>query len=230
MSGASPENALVPVSEEYGDVYFSRQDGLAETRHVFLNGNDLPARWQGQSDFTIAELGFGTGLNFMATAALWKETVEPEAKLTYIGFEKHPLDQKAVKTALEPFQDRLDQEQLKIYHNAYPGVFESITELEITSGVRLVLVSGDVNETLPTQNFRASSWYLDGFKPATNPEMWSQTVFKEMARLSRPGASFATFTAAGLVKRGLMQQGFAVQKVKGYGRKRDMLIGTLEAQ
>lgn len=210
-----------PRSKEFDDVYFSAENGLAETQHVFLAGNSLPERWGGRREFIIAETGFGTGLNFLAAWKLFEETAAPDQTLHFISFEKFPLSAAQI------------EEYLSVWQSEFSGLLEVLVQ-KYTSGavqmndrVRLTLIFGDVNEEIVKQNFKADAWFLDGFKPSSNPEMWSETVFQNMARLSAEGATLATFTAAGFVRRGLTAAGFAVKKVPGYGTKRDMTVGQL---
>ena len=217
MTGASAKGTL--RSKEFDDLYFSAEDGLAETRHVFLDGNDLPGAWQGKERFVIAETGFGTGLNFLAVWKLFEETAREGQTLEFISFEKYPLNAVEIEAALEPWADELDVVELISVYSQESCV------LQINEHVTLHLIFGDVNEELPKLEAQVDCWFLDGFKPATNPEMWTDTVFENMARLSRQGTTFATFTAAGVVRRGLQTVGFDVRKVAGFGRKREMLVG-----
>lgn len=211
-----------PRSKEFDDVYFSAENGLAETQHVFLAGNSLPERWHGRRDFTIAETGFGTGLNFMAVWKLFEETAEPYQKLHFISFEKFPLQKQEIEEVLAPF---LSTSGLDDYLKKFIPVY-SEGRIQITDRVTLTLFFGDVNDEILKLDIKIDAWFLDGFKPSSNPDMWSETVFQNMARLSVPGATLATFTAAGFVRRGLQAAGFEIQKIPGYGRKRDMTIGV----
>lgn len=218
-----------PRSKEFDDVYFSALDGLAETRHVFLKGNDLPARFAERSEFTICETGFGTGLNFLAVWAEWRAckargTLEKNHALRFVSYEKYPLKREEIERFLDPWWSEF--EALKApYLSQYPQQLCGTAQLSLPENVELVLIFEDVNSALPAQEYAVDAWFLDGFKPSSNPDMWSDTVFAQMARLSNQGATFATFTAAGFVKRGLVASGFAVEKVRGFGRKREMLIG-----
>jgi tRNA 5-methylaminomethyl-2-thiouridine biosynthesis bifunctional protein len=219
-----------PFSPRYGDVYFSRESGLAETRHVFLHGNRLEARFAALSPraaFTIAETGFGTGLNFLCAWQAWREHAPQGARLDYVSVEKHPLDARelAQTLALWPQLAPLAAKLLARYHALTPGW----NRLDCEDGVRLTLLVGDALESLAQARFLADAWFLDGFSPARNPAMWQPALFHAMARLCAPGASFATFTSAGAVRRGLGEAGFAVEKIKGFGKKRDMLAGRLAA-
>lgn len=216
----------VPRSKQFDDVYFSMQDGLAETRHVFLDGNGLPSAWCGQECFTICETGFGTGLNFLAVLKLWRDTPEDirPKKLCFISFEKYPLSRDQIAEYLSVW-DELES-QLDELLSVYPDEIQR-GEYELSlDGVSLTLYFGDVNEDMPRLNTQVDCWFLDGFKPSSNPDMWSEAVFANMARLSKKGASFATFTAAGFVRRGLQAAGFEVRKVPGFGRKREMCVGS----
>ncbi len=211
----------VPRSEMFDDVYFSAEDGLAETRHVFLDGNGLPDAWGGCDEFTICESGFGTGLNLLAVAKLWQESKGKPKKLRFISFEKYPLERAYIGAHLERWSEL--SSVLSVFLTVYQeGRFT------LFDGFDVELIFGDVNEKLPRLDIDVNCWFLDGFKPSSNPDMWSEAVFSNMARLSDNGASFATFTAAGFVRRGLEAQGFGVRKVSGFGRKREMIVGSYE--
>ena len=214
----------VPRSEQFDDVYFSVQDGLAETRHVFLDGNNLPDAWQGCETFTICETGFGTGLNFLAVLQLL--AVSP-VKLHYISFEKYPLSKSQIRDYLSHWSEL--REELEMLLSVYPDICEGCFTVQCSENVKLTLFFGDVNDEISALDETVDCWFLDGFKPASNPSMWSVVVFKHMARLSAQGATFATFTAAGAVRRGLEAVGFEVRKVPGYGRKREMSLGVFHA-
>lgn len=222
--------ASVPRSERFDDVYFSVEDGLAETRHVFLEGNRLPERW-GDHDFrgtfVIGETGFGTGLNFLAAWLLWKtlRVNNNPRRLEFISVEKYPVNGAFIRDVLSVWEEELG-DKLARFCDLYPVPKTGAHSIDVAEDVRLTLHIGDVAEVLPTLEARVDAWFLDGFKPATNPEMWTDEVFSHMARLSHAGTSFATFTAAGDVRRGLQAAGFEVHKVPGFGRKRDMLTGV----
>lgn len=216
----------VPRSEQFDDVYFSVQDGLAETQHVFLDGNGLPDAWIGQDVFTICETGFGTGLNFLAVLQLLRSVpvhIRPK-NLHFISFEKYPLTRDYILAHLSHW-DALRNE-LDSFLSVYPiDLSGGKYDLEVLDGVRLTLYFGDVNDVMPTFAEDVDCWFLDGFKPSSNPDMWSEAVFQNMARLSHTGSTFATFTAAGFVRRGLQSVGFEVRKVPGFGCKREMCVG-----
>ncbi|RJE85783.1 tRNA (5-methylaminomethyl-2-thiouridine)(34)-methyltransferase MnmD [Paracoccus onubensis] len=201
----------VPVATAFDDPYFSIADGLAETRHVFLAGSDLPARLR--PGFHVAELGFGTGLNCLALAAMTQVPV--------------------VMTSFEAFP--LSLSQLEQAHAAFPELAGLAAELRAGWGadtifvgqVELRLMLGDVRDTLPLWQGRADAWFLDGFSPARNPEMWSEAVLTEVGGHTAKGGSFATYTAAGHVRRALEAAGFTVERRPGFGRKRHMSRGVM---
>lgn len=219
----------VPRSKEFDDVYFSVEDGLAETRHVFLNGNDLPQRWQGSDVYVICETGFGTGLNFLATLKLWNECAvdkRPDT-LRFISFEKFPLERDYIEHHLSCWDELSDE--LACLLAVYPESLSPARHtLKVAPNVELVLLFGDVNDEIPVLQERVNCWFLDGFKPSSNADMWSDTVFANMARLSDVGSCFSTFTAAGFVRRGLNAVGFEVRKIAGFGRKREMAVGVYQ--
>lgn len=222
-----------PRSDQFDDIYFSAEDGLAETKHVFLDGNGLPEAWetkgQDKKAFTICETGFGTGLNFLSAWKLFEETANPDQTLDFISFEKYPLTPEAIRAALSPwaefFGDRID-----ILCAEYPLRIAGFHRIKISSQITLTLIFDDVNDAIPQLMASVDCWFLDGFTPAKNPDMWSETLFQNMARLSNHGTTFSTFTAAGDVRRGLSRAGFSVEKQKGFGRKRDMIIGQFEGE
>lgn len=222
-----------PRSRQFQDPYFSSTDGLAETRYVFLHHNHLAQRWQQppHQPFTVLETGFGSGLNFLATWAAW-EQADALCRLHFISIEKYPLRRADLQRALALWPMlRIPAEALLA---AYPPALPGPHRLIFAEG-RLILDLwfGDVLEVLDALAAPAEgvvdAWFLDGFAPAKNPAMWQPELFLAMARLSRAKARFSTFTAAGEVRRGLLAAGFRVEKVAGFGRKRDMLCGDWPA-
>ncbi|PQA89184.1 bifunctional tRNA (5-methylaminomethyl-2-thiouridine)(34)-methyltransferase MnmD/FAD-dependent 5-carboxymethylaminomethyl-2-thiouridine(34) oxidoreductase MnmC [Hyphococcus luteus] len=216
---------LAPRSIGFDDVYFSG-DGAAETRHIFLAGNGLPARFDAPR-FSIGELGFGTGLNFLCAWAAWNKAEKPEgARLSFFSVEAFPLSAGDMARAheawpdFEPLAARM-REQLPPPH---PG-FHHIA----FGDVSLTLYYGDALAGLSQTQGGVDAWFLDGFSPAKNPAMWSEDIFKELARLSKRQASFATFTVAGGVRRALEAAGFDWEKRPGFGRKKQMLAGRITA-
>lgn len=227
-----------PVSRDFDDVYFSNDNGLEETRYVFLGGNDLQTRFPEHSRklFIVAESGFGTGLNFLT---LWQafaafRAEHPDAtleRLHFISFEKFPLTRDDLQKAhahwpeLTPFAGQLQAQ--------WPQAFAGCHRLLLDEGrVTLDLWFGDINQLTDTLdeslNQQVDAWFLDGFAPSKNPDMWTPALFQAMARLTRAGGTLATFTSAGFVRRGLQEAGFTMQKRKGFGRKREMLSGVME--
>lgn len=211
-----------PVAPDFGDIYFSAQDGLAETRAVFLAGCGLPHAWQGRDRFTIGELGFGTGLNFLAAWQMWRDTRPDDAWLHYISIEKYPLRRADAGRALSawpelaPLADRLIASWPQPLKGAHRLRFDD-------ERISLTLFQDDVAAALPQIEADIDAWFLDGFAPSGNADMWAETVWPQLARLSRPGARAATFTVAGAVRRGLQAAGFEVEKKPGFGRKRERL-------
>jgi tRNA 5-methylaminomethyl-2-thiouridine biosynthesis bifunctional protein len=218
-----------PRSQQFDDVYFSAEDGLAETRHVFVEGNGLPGRWQDRDCFTIAETGFGTGLNFLAAWKLFMETAPSGAFLDFISVEKYPLSAAEIRSGLAHWSADLAP-YLEKFLAQYPLRTAGFHRVVFDGRVALTLIFDDVLQAFPTLEATVDCWFLDGFSPSKNPDMWAPDVFTQIARLSAPGATFATFTAAGEVKRGLRAAGFDVRKQRGFGRKRDMLTGTFPGE
>ncbi len=234
-----------PFSSAFGDIYFSRGDGLAETEYVFLAQNRLAERWQALDPqrggvFTIAETGFGTGLNFLCAWRLWKKTAPPSWRLHYVSVEKFPLDRTTLERALQQWR-HIEQfpELSEILLSQYPPRIRDFHLRHLTEAVTLQLLFGDATEQLHAlhdsaapaliNNFHIDAWFLDGFAPAKNPEMWQPELFEQIGRLSKPGTTFATFTVAGIVKRGMQTAGFAIEKFPGFGSKRQMLRGEFRS-
>lgn len=223
-----------PVADAFDDVYFSNDNGLHESQYVFLANNGLPERWQHHPylQFTIFETGFGTGLNFLLS---WLRFIEfkqanpaSPLKLHFVTFEKFPLEKDDLKQALTawPELSELAVQLIEQYPPALPGCHRLLFE-----HVTLDIWLGDVNGCLPTlispESGIADAWFLDGFAPSKNPDMWQDGLFKQMGRLARNGCTVASFTAAGFVRRGLIGAGFAMKKVPGFGKKREMIAGQL---
>lgn len=206
-----------PVSTRFDDPYFSLENGLAETRHTFLAGNGLPERLR--DGFHVAELGFGTGLNLLA---LWQMAQEAGVSIRYTGFEAFPISADEASRALAPFAP------------AFPDLAETLTAHWPEQGGNFTapglvaeVIPGDARKTLPAWQGRADAWFLDGFSPAKNPELWEPALLAEVARHTAPSGTFATYTAAGHVRRALSEAGFTVTRQPGYGRKRHMSTGLL---
>lgn len=217
----------VPVSTRFDDVYFSREDGLAETAHVFLQGCCLPDAWRGADrQFTIAETGFGTGLNFLATWRLWRESRPAGGTLHYVAVEGFPLSRPQLGETLSAFPRLTDLAERLRDRYPEPATGGSHRIWFPEDHVCLTLLIGEVADVLGGLEARVDAWFLDGFAPAKNPSMWRPAVLTQVARLSKPGTRLASFTAAGAVRRGLAELGFAVEKRTGFGRKRDCVAAT----
>lgn len=237
----SPEG--LPYSPGFGDLYFSKEDGLAETRHTFLNGNLIEERFAqlaNDAQFSILETGFGTGLNFLATLEAWHRLAPPTARLNFVSIEAYPLDIDDLKRAhalwpeLKSFAEPLA--------DSYPHLTPGFHLMEIGPHIRLILIFNQANESLkqlagPAHPAlldylpnRIDACYLDGFAPRVNPDMWDGELFPLIASLCKESATLATFTAAGAVRRSLQDSGFEVKRVPGYGRKREMISAKLLAE
>lgn len=221
------QDDLTPRSQRYDDIYFSPQDGLSESIAVFIEGIGVPDVWVDKKDYTICELGFGTGLNFLTTLREWKKSARSDQTLHYIATELFPLTKNDIEKAIH--WEELDALKDSLLEQ-YPS-----SQIELDDGaVKITLLCGDSAEMLTELDCKIDAWYLDGFSPQKNPAMWSKDVFSQMARLSVPGAKLATFTAAGFVRRGLIAVGFNIHKRPGYGKKREMLngefFGTLDVE
>jgi tRNA 5-methylaminomethyl-2-thiouridine biosynthesis bifunctional protein len=218
-----------PRSRLYGDVYFSGEDGLAETRAVFLEGCGLPGAWAGRRRFTVAELGFGTGLNVAALLELWARTRPPAGQLHVFSLEAHPITAQEAARALARWpQLAAIAAQLTA---RWPGPAAGVHRLELPDlAATLDVAIGEAAAALGGWQGRADAWFLDGFAPSKNPAMWSDALMGLVAARSAPGARAATFTVAGQVRRALAAAGFAVEKRPGFGRKRERLAAVLPGE
>ena len=220
QSGLEWRDGDVPVSLRFDDPYYSLDNGLAETGHVFLAGNDLPARFH--DGFQIAELGFGTGLNLLAAMQAWR-VAGSQGQLRFTSFEAFPL---------------APEDMIKA-QSAFPSVSDVAAELaphwtggEVrieTSALRFELIVGDARQTVAKWGGQADAWFLDGFSPAKNPELWTPELMADVGRKTAKGGTAATYTAAGFVRRGLEDAGFHVTRMPGFGRKRHMTTARMGA-
>ncbi len=211
-------NGRVPVSPRFDDPYFSLENGLAETAHVFLAGNGLPGRFvQG---FHIAELGFGTGLNMFAALRDWTQG-GVDGPLRFTSFEAFPLQAQDMAHALQAFPELA--EIAAPFLQAWAQGARHFRDDRLIAEIHI----GDARKTLPRWQGKADAWFLDGFSPARNPELWEPALLAEVARHTRPGGTAATYTAAGFVRRGLQGAGFQVERRTGFGRKRHMTVARM---
>ena len=203
----------VPVSTRFDDPYYSLENGLAETRHVFLDGNELPARFR--DGFHVAELGFGTGLNLLAAVQAWREA-GVSGVLRYTSFEAFPMEAADMIRAQAAFPE------VSGIAGELAAQWQSGARAFRLPGLEFEMIEGDARECLPKWAGRADAWFLDGFSPAKNPELWEAGLMAEVGAHTAPHGTAATYTAAGFVRRGLEAAGFTVTRVPGYGRKRHM--------
>ncbi len=216
--------AGTPYSPLYRDIYHSSESGPGQARHVFLGGNGLPLRWSGARVFTIVETGFGLGLNFLATWQAWRENPARPGRLHFVSVEKHPFTQEALAELHARYPEFAALST--VLQAAWPPLVPGLHRLEFEEGgVTLSLILADALDALAKLELAADAFYLDGFAPDRNPELWSPAVSKALARLARPGATFATYTTARGVRDNLAAAGFAVETRPGFGRKRQMLAG-----
>ncbi len=219
----------VPYSAAYGDIYHSADGGAGQADHVFLRGCGVPQAWANRAAFVILETGFGTGLNFLATWAAWQMDPARPQRLHFLSVEKHPFEAADLARlhAQWPQFRRLSDELLANWPTPTPGFHR----IALDHGrVQLTLMLGDARELLPQLQAEVDAFYLDGFAPDCNADMWQPGLFDEMARLARPGAVVATYTVAAPVRAGLERAGFACEKRTGFGRKRQCLRARFSAE
>ncbi|SDX48704.1 tRNA U34 5-methylaminomethyl-2-thiouridine-forming methyltransferase MnmC [Ruegeria halocynthiae] len=201
----------IPVSDRFDDPYYSLQNGLEETRHVFLTGNDLPVRFV--PGFHIAELGFGTGLNLLTVWSAWESSGQA-TPLRFTSFEAYPMAPDDMARALAAFPE-LSAWAVR-FLNAWTG------QKCVLDTLHLEVITGDARQTLPAWDGAADAWFLDGFSPAKNPELWGADLMQQVADHTVQGGTAATYTAAGFVRRGMSDAGFDVTRGPGFGHKRHM--------
>lgn len=216
MTNTQPDidwrDGRVPVSRRFDDPYFSLDDGLAETLHVFLAGNDLPARFS--DGFHIAELGFGTGLNLLAALQMWRDTGQ-RGVLHFTSFEAHPLTTQEMTRAHGAFPE------LNALAQDLAPMWANLPEIDLPD-LRFRLIVGDARDTISQWSGRADAWFLDGFSPAKNPELWGRDLMANVFARTRENGTAATYSAAGDIRRRLSAVGFDVERAEGFGRKRHM--------
>ncbi|OHV81264.1 tRNA (5-methylaminomethyl-2-thiouridine)(34)-methyltransferase MnmD [Ensifer sp. LCM 4579] len=212
----------MPYSVEFGDHFYCRTDGRLECGHVFLAGNRLPGRWPGCGAFTIGELGFGTGLNFCETWRQWKQSSPNGGRLHFVSFERFPMQAEEIDRALSHWQE-IDAERQALVAN-WPHLPAGRIDVDFGE-IRLTVVCGAAIDGVTAALERFDAWYLDGFAPSRNPDMWSEELMRLVFERTVPGGTFATYAAAGFVRRNLAAAGFAVERLPGFAGKREMLRG-----
>ena len=223
-SKLSISSKLGVYSKFYNDIYFDKANGMQESDHVYLKTNNLAMKFKNTDMFTVAELGFGTGLNFLLTWQLWLKSRKPNSSLTYISFENAPLSKIELIRVHKLFNNLSDLS--KFFIKKIPQIFQSTHQIFFELGnVKLVLIYDDFL-SLSNFNFKADTWYLDGFSPKQNPNAWTEKLFKEIYKHTNWRGSLSTFTVAGHVRRGLQKNGFYVSKTKGIGKKKEILFAV----
>jgi len=213
----------MPYSSAFGDHFYCREDGRAECGHVFLAGNGLPERWRNGGPFTIGELGFGTGLNFCETWRVWK-ALNPGGRLHFISFELYPMARDNIAKALGRWSEIARETQTLV--EKWPDRPSGIVDLDMADDVRLTVVCGAALANVTPSSETFDAWYLDGFAPSRNGDMWSEELMRAVFAHTRDGGTFATYAAAGFVRRNLVAAGFKVERRPGFAGKREMLCGV----
>ena len=225
-----------PYSQAFDDIYFDTESGFQQSEQVFIQGNQIEQQLLSNTDeLVIGETGFGTGLNFLLTLKLYQKLAKQHhlPKLHFISTEKYPLTHAQLAQSLACFEQLT--EEVKLLLSCYPEqVSTTIDQSILSEKVRLTIYLGDATESLAAialakkSNGLVNAWYLDGFSPAKNPEMWTPMLFQQMARLSKPQATISTFTVAGFIRRGLQQVGFRLEKQSYQGKKKEILAGKYQ--
>ena len=215
----------MPYSLAFDDHFYCQTDGRLECGHVFLSGNGLPQRWlERESIFRIGELGFGTGLNLCETWRQWKEVRNGHSKLHFMSFELYPMKADEIDRALSRWPE-VDTER-KALVARWPADPKGEVDIELDDQTRLTVVCGEALTGISGRSEGFDAWFLDGFAPARNPDMWSLEIMQTLFGKTVPGGTFATYAAAGFVRRNLIAAGFELERRKGFAGKREMLCGT----
>ena len=216
------------MSSQFGDVYFSRDGGLAESEAVFLGGCGLPEAWEDRNRFAILELGFGTGVNFLAVWKAWRAHRKPGAILHFTSVEAFPLERDDAARALQAFPEAAELSAQLLAH--WPVRCRAPQRIWFEdASIALTIIQDEAETVLPRIDGPFDAFFLDGFSPACNPALWNEIVMRNLARLAASGARAATFTVAGAVRRGLEDAGFTIQKMPGFGKKRERLEARFAA-
>jgi len=218
------ENEITPYSATYGDYYFSGNDGSDECRHVFIDGNNLEERLREAKSFTIAELGFGTGLNFLETWRFWQSIRKPGQAMNFTSFERHPLDCASIRRGLGQWPELKQHRDIMLEYWSKRDSGSQTWQIDEQTSLRVII--GEAAFGVNSWAKHADAWYLDGFSPSKNPQMWSEVLMQSVFNHTTQGGTFATYTSAGWVRRNLGSAGFAVRRVPGHGKKRHMTIGS----
>jgi tRNA U34 5-methylaminomethyl-2-thiouridine-forming methyltransferase MnmC len=213
----------MPYSQKFGDHFYCRTDGRLECGHTFLAGNGLPERWSGHASFRIGELGFGTGLNFCETWRQWKLFRSAGARLHFTSFELYPMSRGEIDRALARWPE-IDAERQALIE-AWPDEPAGDVVIEVGAQTRLTVVCGPALEGVCAAEADFDAWFLDGFAPSRNPDMWSPEIMQAIYDKTFSGGTFGTYAAAGFVRRNLQAAGFAVERRPGFAGKREMLCG-----
>lgn len=237
-------NNGVPCSAQFNDIYFSLENGLQEAQYVYINGNNLPERWEqlhSNAAFVIGEIGFGTGLNFLLSLQTWLKHAPDNATLYYFSCEKHPLTREDLQRCLEiwPEFSIYTEDLLSQYPSLVPGMhylsfLQGRVKLTLLFGdakscYRELLCSGDRTVEPSLRSFFFDAWYLDGFTPKKNPDVWQADLLHIMALLSRKETTLSSYSGAAIVKQNLQVAGFNILKKKGFTQKRSMLTASFNA-
>ena len=219
----------MPYSLAFGDHFYCQTDGRLECGHVFLNGNGLPDRWINYpgDTFVIGELGFGTALNLTETWRQWKLVRRPGKTLHFVSFELYPMRAQEIDRALSRWPE-VDTERQALVA-LWPQEPQGFIALQLDEQTTLTVVCGEALDGIERSNLTFDAWFLDGFAPSRNPDMWSVEIMSAIYEKTREGGTFATYAAAGFVRRNLQAVGFAVERRKGFAGKREMLCGTKRA-
>jgi tRNA U34 5-methylaminomethyl-2-thiouridine-forming methyltransferase MnmC len=217
----------MPFSTAFGDHFYCQTDGRLECGHVFLAGNSLPQRWQDAKVFTIGELGFGTGLNACETWRQWKQHRHPQARLHFVSFELLPMRGEEIDRALSRWPE-IDAERQALVAR-WPSTPSGVVAVDLDHQTELSVVCGDALESLMASDLTFDAWFLDGLAPSRNNAMWSAELMQRVHDTTREGGSFATYAAAGFVRRNLIAAGFDVERRPGFAGKREMLCGVRRA-